>query len=198
MAALTVGLTGGLASGKSTLGGWLADAGFAVVDSDAIVAELYRPGAPGARAVEALFGSGALDAAGAVDHAALAARVFADDAARRRLEEAVHPLVRRHFQGVAAETDGVAVLEVPLLVESGMTGDFDLIVTVEASAGTRLARAVGRGLSEEEARARIGAQVSEVSRRDAADIVIVNDADIEQFRRQANELVDRLGERAAP
>ena len=76
MAALTVGLTGGLASGKSTLGRWLAEAGFEVVDADAIVAQLYRPGAAGARAVEELFGSTVLDAAGAVNHTALADRVF--------------------------------------------------------------------------------------------------------------------------
>lgn len=195
--ALTVGLTGGLASGKSTLGCWLAEAGFEVVDADTIVAALYRPGGPGARAVESLFGSQVLDHSGAVDHARLADRVFADGLSRRRLEEAIHPLVRRHFQSIASHASGVAVLEVPLLVESGMATDFDLVVTVEADIQTRLERAAQRGLDEHEARARIAAQASEGLRRGAADIVIENDGDLAAFRRQADELIEQLRERAS-
>ena len=89
------------------------------------------------------------------------------------------------------------MLEVPLLVESGMAEDFDLIVTVEADTETRLERAVERGLSEAEARARIGAQASEGLRRGAADIVILNDGDLTHFHRQADDLVRRLHERTS-
>lgn len=197
MTALTVGLTGGLASGKSTLGGWLAEAGFEVVDADTIVADLYRPGAAGARAVEALFGSEGLTADGAVDHATLAERVFADESLRRDLEAAIHPLVRGEFRRRAEESAGVIVCEVPLLVESGMAADFDVVVTVEADPEVRVRRAVERGLAESEARARLAAQAPETQRRAAADVVVENDGDLAAFRRQADELIDRLRKRAA-
>jgi dephospho-CoA kinase len=97
-----VGLTGGIASGKSTVAEWLREAGFQVVDADRLVAELYRPGAAGVEVARRLFGDAVVTAASGVDHAALAARVFADPAARRALEEAIHPLVRRRFEEIAA------------------------------------------------------------------------------------------------
>ncbi|MBV8199473.1 MAG: dephospho-CoA kinase [Acidobacteria bacterium] len=107
--AYRVGLTGGLASGKSTVAGWLRDAGFQVIDADRLVAELYRPGAAGAAAARRLFGEGVLTPQGGVDHAALAARVFSDPAARRALEQAIHPLVRRRFEEIAAAAAAAAV-----------------------------------------------------------------------------------------
>lgn len=197
MSSLRVGLTGGLASGKSTLGGWLREAGFEVIDSDRIVADLYRPGGPGARAVEALFGHEVLDDTGAVDRPRLAERVFSDGVTRRRLEEAIHPLVREQFARIAASSDRIAVLEVPLLVESGMAEAFDVVVTVEAPLAERIERAAARGLSPEEAQARIAAQVSAQLRRHAADIVIENDGDLEALREKADELVERLRQMAA-
>ncbi|HEY0783498.1 MAG TPA: dephospho-CoA kinase, partial [Thermoanaerobaculia bacterium] len=109
MSAYRVGLTGGLASGKSTVASWLRDAGFQVYDADKIVADLYRPGEPGARAVAELFGPGALKPDGSVDHRAVAARVFSDDDARRRLEAAIHPLVRKRSNEIAAAADGPVV-----------------------------------------------------------------------------------------
>jgi dephospho-CoA kinase len=196
LSALTVGLTGGLASGKSTVGRWLAEAGFRVIDSDSLVAELYRPGDAGARAVEGLFGRGVLDREGAVDHQAVARRVFADPAARRRLERAVHPLVRERFRELASGGSGVVVLEVPLLVEAGMARDFDLVVSVEAPAEARIERAVARGLSEAEARARVAAQTSEARRREVADLVIENDGTLGGLRRQVDRLAARLREDA--
>lgn len=196
MSAFTVGLTGGLASGKTTVGRWLAEAGFRVIDSDSLVAELYRPGGAGARAVEALFGRGVLDRKGAVDHGAVARRVFADPEARRRLERAVHPLVRERFRELASGEAGVVVLEVPLLVEAGMAADFDLVVSVEAPAEARIERAVARGLSDGEAQARVAAQTSEARRREAADLVIENDLTLAELRRQVDRLVERLREAA--
>jgi dephospho-CoA kinase len=99
-----VGLTGGLASGKSTVAGWLREAGCEVIDADVLVAELYRPGGAGAAAARRLFGDAVLTPQGGADHAVLAARVFADPAARRALEREIHPLVRRRFEEIAAAT----------------------------------------------------------------------------------------------
>lgn len=197
MAQLVVGLTGGLASGKSTVARWLAAAGFTVVDADRLVAELYRPGGAGTRAVRELFGAEMLGADGAVDHGRLAAHVFADPAARRRLEAAIHPLVRREFVERARQTDGVAVLEATLLAEAGLQRDFDLVVTVEAPAEVRLERAVARGMDRQAAVARLAAQGDGALRRSVADQVLDNSGDSAALRRQVDALVDELTSRVA-
>ncbi|HUP42976.1 MAG TPA: dephospho-CoA kinase [Thermoanaerobaculia bacterium] len=193
MSALRVGLTGGLASGKSTVARLLAERGATVVDADRLVAELYRPGEPGARAAAELFGPRVLDPSGAVDHGRLAAVVFADPEARRRLERAVHPLVRERFAEIAREAEGVVALEATLLVEAGYAPDFDRVVTVEADPAVRLDRAVGRGMPEEEARRRLAAQGEGVARRTAADTVIRNDGDLADLERQVDALARELG-----
>lgn len=190
--ALRVGLTGGLASGKSTVAGWLREAGFTVIDADRLVAEMYAPGGEGTEAVRGLLGTEVFDEAGAVDRAKVAARVFADDAARRALEAAIHPLVRRRFEEIAARSEGVVVLEATLLVEAGYGPMFDLIVTVEAPAETRLRRAVARGMDEAAARARLLAQGDGGERRDAAHRVIDNCGEVSDLRRQADELIEEL------
>jgi len=185
-----LGLTGGLASGKSTVADMLSDLGCRVVDADELVAELYRPGRPGARAVRELFGDGALTDEGAVDHAEVARRVFADADARRRLETAVHPLVRRRFAEIAEEaTEDLVVLEATLLVEAGYAEDFDLVVSVEAPEELRVRRAVERGLEPEAARARLEAQGDGEVRRAAADRILVNDGTLEELRGKVERLV---------
>jgi len=195
---LLVGLTGGLASGKSTVAGLLAEAGFRVVDADRLVAELYRPGGAGAAAVEELLGPEALDEDGAVDRAAVAEQVFADPGARRRLEAAIHPLVRRRFAEVAATaSEPVAVLEATLLVEAGYGPDFDLVVAVEADPEVRLRRAVARGNDPADARARLAAQGDCAARRAGADAVIDNDGDLAELRRRVEELATDLRARAS-
>lgn len=196
MARLTVGLTGGIASGKSTVARRLDDAGFTVVDADRLVAELHGPGQPGARAVGELFGPGCLDAAGATDKAAVAARVFADPAARGRLEAALFPLVRQRFRELATAEPGIAVLEATKLVEAGFAPDFDVVVTVEAPVEVRIARAVARGLSPSEARARLAAQTDEATRRAAADEVIDNAGTVAELDRATDALAERLRRRA--
>jgi dephospho-CoA kinase len=140
MAALRVGLTGGLAAGKSTVGRWLEEAGFPIMDADRTVAELHEPGAAGAAAVEALFGDDFLLDDGGTDRSRLAELVFADEVARHRLEAMIHPLVRDRFEAFAADKP-VAVLEATLLVESGLYAECDLVVTVEADPELRLQRA---------------------------------------------------------
>jgi dephospho-CoA kinase len=190
---LLVGLTGGLASGKSTVAGWLADAGFRVVDADRLVAELYQPGGTGARAVRELFGEEMLDARGGVDHAKLGARVFSDPVTRKSLEGVIHPLVRRRFEEIAAtDSKDVVVLEATLLVEAGYGPSFDLIVTVEADAVTRLRRAVARGMDEAAARARLLAQGDGEARRAASHRVIDNCCDVPYLRHQVDELIVEL------
>ncbi|HKH45736.1 MAG TPA: dephospho-CoA kinase, partial [Thermoanaerobaculia bacterium] len=183
---------GGLASGKSTVAGWLRDAGFLVVDADRLVAELHQPGGSGAAAVRDLFGPEYLNEQGGVDHAKVGALVFADPASRHALEKAVHPLVRQRFAELAEQTDEVAVLEATLLVEAGHTADFDLVVTVECDAETRLRRATARGLSEETARARLLAQGDGEQRRRAAHRRIDNCDDLQHLRRQVDDLIEEL------
>lgn len=198
MSALRVGLTGGLASGKSTVARRLADSGFTVIDADRLVADLYRPGEPGTGAVARLFGRKLLDADGAVDKAAVARLVFSDPSALAQLEATIHPMVRRRFAEIASGTDGVAVLEATKLVEAGFAPDFDLIVTVEAPVEVRIARAVARGLPEAAARERIAAQAGEPERRAAATIVLENDGDLAALLDRTDRLVATIRRRSAP
>ena len=195
--ALRVGLTGGLASGKSTVAQWLREEGFTVIDADRLVAELYQSGGAGAAAVRDLFGPEMLKEDGGVDHSKLATRIFSDKPARHALEAAIHPLVGRRFAEIAAEAGGIAVLEATLLVEAGFTPHFDLVVTVEAPCELRLERAVERGMSEDTARARLLAQGDGEERRRAAHRVIDNSAELPHLRHQVDELIVELRRLAA-
>jgi len=194
---LRVGLTGGLAGGKSTVARWLAEAGFLIVDADRLVAELYAPGEPGTEAVRRLFGDEAIDERGGVDHRKVADRVFADAEARHALERAIHPLVRDRFVRIAEAATGIVVLEATLLVEAGFAPSFDLVVSVECPADVRLARAVERGMDEATARARLLAQGDGSARREAAQRVLDNCGDVDDLRRQTDELVTELRRLAA-
>ena len=197
MSRFLVGLTGGIAAGKSTVAALLREAGLRVVDADRLVADLYLAGGGGAAAVAELFGDDHLNADGAVDHQRLAAVVFADADARRRLEARIHPLVRERFGELAAAEPGVAVLEATLLVEAGYGPDFDLVVTVEAEPEVRLRRAMARGLDETAARARLAAQGDGDERRAAADFEIRNDGDRAELHRQVQALLRRIATRVA-
>jgi dephospho-CoA kinase len=192
MSALNVGLTGGLASGKSTVSAWLREAGFEVVDADRLVAELHQPDGEGAAAVRDLFGPETLDERGGVDHAKVAARVFSDPVARKALEAAIHPLVRKRFEEIAARSRGVVVLEATLLVEAGYAPMFDFIITVEAPCELRYERAVSRGVDPESTRARLLAQGDGEERREAAHRLIDNSGGVEHLRRQVDELIGEL------
>lgn len=197
MSTLRLGLTGGIAAGKSTVAAWLREAGFEVVDADRLVADLYRPGREGSAAVARLFGPDYLDRDGAVDHAKLAGKVFSDDAARHRLEAVIHPLVRRDFETIAVRTPRVVVLEAPLLVEAGFAPEMDLVVTVEADTEDRLQRATARGLEPDEARRRLRSQTSESVRVGAAHRVLRNDGTRAELRRQVTELIADIEEMSA-
>lgn len=194
--ALRVGLTGGLAGGKSTVAGWLRDAGFTVIDADRLVADLYRPGGEGAAIVRQLLGPEAIAADGAVDRPKVAARVFSDPESRHALEKAIHPLVRERFTEIAKAAQGVVVLEATLLVEAGYAPVFDFIVTVEADAEARLRRAIARGMDEASARARLVAQGDGKERKESAHRVIDNCCDLPHLRRQVDELIEELSRMA--
>jgi dephospho-CoA kinase len=194
---LRIGLTGGIGSGKSTVASLLAERGARVVDADRLAREVVEPGTPGLAAVVAEFGDGVLTAEGALDRAALAALVFADPAARARLDGVVHPLVRARAAELVAEAPAGAVVvqDVPLLVETGQAGLFDLVLVVEAELETRVARLVDRGLSESDARARIASQATDEQRRAVADVVLTNDGDRDAL---AAAVADFWAERVRP
>ena len=194
---LRIGLTGGIGSGKSTVSRLLAGHGAVVVDADAIAREVVEPGTPGLAAVVEDFGSGVLAADGSLDRPALASVVFADPEARKRLDAIVHPLVRSRGRELeaAAPPDTAVVHDVPLLAETGQASSYDLVVVVEADPETRVARLVQRGLTAEDARARIAVQARDAQRRAIADVVLDNSGTPEQLAAQ----VDRFwAERVAP
>jgi dephospho-CoA kinase len=185
---LRIGLTGGIGSGKSTVSALLAARGAVVIDADRIAREVVEPGTPGLAAVVDAFGGQILAADGSLDRAALAAVVFTDPEARRRLDGIVHPLVRARATELAAAAppDAVVVHDVPLLVETGQAGSYDVVLVVEADPATRVARLVQRGLAEDDARARIAAQASDEQRRAVADVVLDNNGSPDELAAQVD------------
>lgn len=172
-----IGLTGGIASGKSAVADLLAEHGAVIIDSDRLAREVVEPGTPGLAAVVARFGTGVLAADGALNRAALGRIVFEDPSARADLEAVVHPLVRARAAELAASApaDSVVVEVIPLLVETGQAGRFDHVVVVDVDPAVQLARLQARdGFSAAEAAARVAAQASRERRLAAADVVIDN------------------------
>jgi dephospho-CoA kinase len=186
---LRIGLTGGIGSGKSTVSALLAERGAVIVDADVIAREVVEPGTPGLAAVVEAFGQTVLASDGSLDRPALAAIVFADPEARHRLDGIVHPLVRARAAELAAAAPAGAVVvhDVPLLVETGQAGRYDLVLVVVADAETRVARLVRRGLPEVDARARIAAQATDEQRRKVADVVLDNGGSPEELAAQVDQ-----------
>jgi dephospho-CoA kinase len=198
---LRVGLTGNIASGKSTVAGVWRRLGARVIDADELARRAVEPGTPGLERVVREFGPGVLDERGRLDRAALRRIVFRDPEARRRLEAIVHPEVRRlrAEEEARARVDGERILvhDIPLLFEVGMEKEFDVVVLVEARPELRLERLVReRGLSEEEARRMIEAQMPSEAKRAKADLVIENDGTREELEAKAKEAWRELERRA--
>jgi len=194
---MRVGLTGGVASGKSTVAVMLRDLGVVVVDADALAREVVAPGTPGLTAVVAEFGPDVLDADGALDRAALGRLVFGDPARRAALEAIVHPLVRaRAAELESSAPEGTLVVhDIPLLVETGQVGRFDAVLVVDVPTQVQVDRAVrDRGWPEEEARSRIAAQASREDRLAAATYVLDNTGTREDLRQRVAEVLDQLSE----
>ncbi|MFC7406760.1 dephospho-CoA kinase [Georgenia alba] len=195
---IRIGLTGGIAAGKSVATRRFAERGATVVDHDLLAREAVAPGSAGLRRVVETFGEDVVTADGSLDRPALARIVFADEAARERLNGIVHPEVRRlsaeRERAAAQGGDAVVVHDIPLLVETAQADRFDLVVVVHTPAEERLRRlAEGRGMTAEDARARIGAQASDEDRLAAADVILDGSGSEEGLRRQVDDLYDLLG-----
>ena len=195
-----MGLTGGIGSGKSAVSSRLAEHGAIIVDADKLARDVVAPGTPGLAAVAQAFGQGVLHSDGSLDREALGKIVFADPAARRRLEGITHPLIRaetaRRFTGLPP--DAVVVHDIPLLVEAGMGGGYDVVVVVEAPRELRLERLALRGLPREQAEARMANQATDEARRAVADVVLDNSGTLDDLHAQVDALwSDLVARRAA-
>lgn len=199
-----IGLTGGIAAGKSTVAARLAELGAIVIDADRLARDAMALGSPGLAAVVARFGPQVLDGDGALDRAALGAIIFGDPDDRAALNAIVHPEVRRLYRErvqaiAAADPDAIVVYDVPLLVEARAADEFRLIVVVHAPADLRVERLVSlRGMDPASARDRVAAQASDDERLAVADVVIDTSGSIESTLAQTDALWERLvAERAA-
>jgi dephospho-CoA kinase len=196
---ITVGLTGGIGSGKSEVARLLGARGAVVVDADALAREAVAPGTTGLAAVVAEFGPEVLAADGSLDRARLGRMVFADDDRRAALEAVVHPYVGRRSAELmaAAAPDAVVVYDVPLLVENDLQRHYDLVVVVDASDENRLHRlTTSRGMAEADVRARMASQATREERLAVADVVLPNDGDLADLIRRVDELWADLDARA--
>jgi len=192
-----IALTGGIASGKSTIAARLAEHGAVVVDADALSREVVEPGEPALGAIREAFGPGVIGADGRLDRPALAAIVFTDESARHRLNRIVHPAViarsKALFQAAfEQDPDAVVVYDVPLIDARGV-GEFDGIVVADAPAEVRVRRlAELRGMGEQDARARVAAQLDDAARRALATEVIDTGGSLERTVEQTDALWERL------
>lgn len=188
---ILVGLTGGIGSGKSSVSALLAEHGAVIIDADAITRELQQPGAPLLAEIAAAFGPDVIDGEGALDRAAVAAKVFGDADALKRLNAIVHPAVGREMAArldAQRDTGNVVVLDIPLLVENPRAG---LCGTIVVDLPTELAveRLVEfRGMSRHDAEARISRQATRERRIAIADRVIDNSGTVDDLRRQVDEV----------
>lgn len=195
---LRVGLTGGIGAGKSTVSRLLAARGAMVIDADRLAHEVVEPGTDGYAALLDEFGPSVLSADGSVNRATLAELVFADEAARRRLETIIHPRVRARAKELEAQADPQAVVvhEIPLLVETSADG-FDVVVVVDIAEDEAVRRLLGRGMSADDAWSRIRTQASREQRRAVADVVLDNSGGTDSLSEQVEALWRDLSARAA-
>ncbi|MFB4316182.1 dephospho-CoA kinase [Actinomadura sp. 21ATH] len=197
---LKVGLTGGIGSGKSAVSALLRERGAVIVDADGIAREVVEPGTPGLAAVVAEFGDGVLLPDGTLDRERVGRIVFADRDRLAALNAIVHPLVGARMRELeeAAAPDAVVVHDVPLLTENGLAAMYDLVVVVDAPVETQLDRLTSRrGMTEEDARARIANQASREDRRAIADHVIDNSGSLDDLKARVDALWEDLARRAA-
>ncbi|MBT9566775.1 MAG: dephospho-CoA kinase [Thiobacillus sp.] len=201
---LVIGLTGGIGSGKSTVADLFARRGAAVIDTDVIARQLVAPGMPALAEIRAAFSDSVMDAEGQLDRAGLRRLVFADEVARRRLEAILHPRIRVEVKQALAHVDApYAVIAVPLLVETQAYRDLlDRVLVVDCPEPLQIARVIARnGLSADEVRAIIDAQVSRATRLAAADDVIENTVSVETLQSAVADLHHRylnLGRAGSP
>lgn len=196
---LKVGLTGGIGAGKSEVSRLLVSHGGVLIDADRIAREVVAPGTPGLAAVVEAFGEDVLAPDGSLDRPKLGSIVFADPEKLAVLNEIVHPLVGRRSRELetAAADDAVVIHDVPLLAENALAALYDLVIVVDASPETQLDRLVRlRGMTEDDARARMAAQATREKRLAIADIVIDNDVPLEALERRVQDVWAELVRRA--
>ena len=192
MPALRIGLTGGIASGKTTVANLFAARGIAVIDTDEIAREIVAPGQPALARVVETFGRDVLDSSGALDRRRLRALVFADPAQRRRLEAVLHPLILEEMARRSAHAQGpYQVLVVPLLAETGSEEHVDRVLVVDCPVEVQIRRLLARDVeNERQAQSMIAAQATREQRLSLADDIILNDGDLEALKSQV-EVLDR-------
>lgn len=190
-----IGLTGGIAAGKSTVAELWVSLGAIEIDADVLAREVVEPGSEGLEQIRAAFGEQIFDEANNLDRKALGDIVFNDSDKRKALEKIIHPLVRERAKSILATLpqDSIVVYTVPLLVEANVNLPFDAVVSVEAPETNRAERLVSsRGLTLEQATARIKAQASAIERAARADYILNSNQDIHGLRRDAAKLFERL------
>ena len=187
---MKIGLTGGIASGKSTVADMFAELGVVVIDTDVIARELVQPGKPALKKLVEAFGSEILDTAGRLDRRRMRERVFAHENERRKLESILHPVIAREMLARAEQAGGVyQILVIPLLLETGMGNLVDRILVVDCLPQTQLNRLIMRdGESETSARQILDAQIGRAERLTQADDLLVNDGDLDQLRTSVRDL----------
>ena len=190
---LVVALTGGIGSGKSTVGQIFAQLGATVIDSDQLARDVIERGSIGFNEVVAKFGDEILKN-GEIDRQILASLVFKDPAKRAELEQITHPLIRKAFTKVvsSASPDSIVINQIPLLVESNHDYKFDHIITVSASESIRTERLIKRGLTNEQIKQRMQAQATDQMREGIADSVIVNEKSEQEITDQVEKIWEQL------
>jgi dephospho-CoA kinase len=190
-----VGLTGGIAAGKSTVAKRWVEQGGLEIDADQLAREVVQPGSLGASQVQAEFGQEVFNGDGTLDRAKLGAIVFADPAKRKKLEAIIHPLVKNRAKELVDElpVNTIAIYNVPLLVEASVDLPFDLVVTVEAPAKEQIDRLKKyRGMSETEATKRVSSQASPAQRANAADVILNSNQNLDLLLKDADSLWLRI------
>ena len=190
---LVVALTGGIGSGKSTVGQIFAQLGATVIDSDQLARDVIERGSIGFNEVVAKFGDEILKN-GEIDRQILASLIFKDPAKRSELEQITHPLIRRAFAKMvsSASPDSIVINQIPLLVESNHDYKFDHIITVSASESIRSERLIKRGLTNDQIKQRMGAQATDQMREDIADSVIINEKNEQELTDQVEKIWEQL------
>lgn len=190
-----VGLTGGIAAGKSTVAKRWVEQGGVEIDADQLAREVVEPGSAGAASIRETFGDSVFQADGSLDRAKLGVLVFGDPGLRKALESIVHPLVKARAKELVAKLpeNSIAIYNVPLLVEASVDLPFDLVVTVEAPAKEQIARLKKhRGMSEAEATKRVESQASPAQRANAADVILNSNQDLPLLLKDADSLWLRI------
>ena len=195
---MKVGLTGGIGAGKSTVADLFSQKGAVVIRSDELARQVIEPQTPGFQQVIDRFGKEFVNSEGYIDRAKLAQIVFQDDAALKDLENIIHPLVRSKTNQIIDQhtSETIIVNEIPLLLEKKMESLFDFLVIVISSEKNRLERLSQRGLTAEQASARMSKQVSDDERKAAADFLIVNDGNLDQLEVDVEKIWQTLQERS--